>query len=735
MINILDQDLIGTVTVFGDTEHFNTFYLLPKTPRFQVDETGEPVFQMLKYKFEPTSEKEKGGGYVVFGTELSIPPKEEEAIKQKLQERVNAEAKKRRIDPAPKVKLGSIPYKDGSVDIIMMNNNKKIVESVYSAGKPSFYGANTAAFALELTEVGATVFEQALKGKGGTVIVHYSLFFDTKLGPIKAEARFNASSFYSFVQTVNVNERFCGADDYRETLTEIMNKSESVYSNVDPGSANVPEKVLQELRDWVRRSLDGAVERLMIKELPVENPEEAREWYKKNDMENVRKEVLRSRVSNYSFIYKEETYAEWDLHPKGVLTNITEMKNNEGKKINWEDHYKLIDTNDPFFETIDVAVKVNAPFNTLPVHSVEVKLTYNGKPMPIFNSPIKGEYSFSSPDDLARFACFIEDGNQKYRYSYQVNYKGSSKIYQSPEIETDEGVLQINVDDVGIFHVNILPGDINFEEVNKIQVVVQYQDTANGVPLIERQFTIDQDSPIQSIQEVIFAKRDKPYSYRCKYYMKNGKELQGDLKQENTPILYINDPFGGIKKVQLRAVGDLEADIQTIFLDVNYRDDNNNYGQSTSVALTKRQQFFDWEFPVINEQNGIITYGGNIVYTNGITKEIPLTKAKADTIMVGDAVQDHLEVIVSALLLDFDDIKLVRVQLRYSDSANRVLERKDFAFTVDKDLEQTWTVKVKDQSKMSYEWGATFYMKDGTRRTIALAPSDALSIDLVLPEA
>ncbi|WP_147355815.1 hypothetical protein [Cohnella faecalis] len=65
------------------------------------------------------------------------------------------------------------------------------------------------------------------------------------------------------------------------------------------------------------------------------------------------------------------------------------------------------------------------------------------------------EFDLRSPDDLGKFASFIANDSYKYKYSYQVNYKGEAQAYQSPEIESDEENLTINVGDIGILLVDV----------------------------------------------------------------------------------------------------------------------------------------------------------------------------------------------------------------------------------------------------------------------------------------
>lgn len=728
MININDQTLVEDVMVFAhaDKRKFNTFYLVPQNPRYQLNENGQPVFQLLKYRTQiDRPDGRIGGGFLTFGVELSVPEETESAILAELQERVDKEAKRRRIDPAPKVEIASLPLIDGSVDIAFLSNSDVIMERVYSPYPPSLFGNNNAIFAAELTPEGATIAEQALQGGvGGSIVVRYKLIFDAKLPPLKVSASWRASQFYSFIQDIDVTERICREDDYRETLSEYIRKSQSTNFVVDPGSSQIDNDIILEVEEWARRSMDTAIENLMIKELKMEDPAEARKWYKENDIEDVRKQVTKSQVSNYAFNYTRETIVPWDLYPQRALDNITELPN-----VKWEDHFMEIDLDDEFFRKLNVAVSVNAPFNSLPINSIEVKLNYNGRPMNILGSNVDGEFRFTSPNETAYFAAYVENDNWKYTYSYQINYEGSSEVFQSREISTDESQLTINVDDVGIVSVDIAPGDINFDQIKQALVTMRYTDRSRNVDMIEQQFIIDPSNPYHRFQEVIMVRRSVPYSYKVKYFMHDGKEYEIDWEQSESSRLYINDVFNGKKTVNLRGLG-FQDDVQTIFIDLVYREERNDYEQRKSLTLTSRQQFSDWSFPLVDAKVGELKYTGTIIYRDGSSKSIPETTAQSDTITVGEIVQDILEINVNAFLLDFiDTLRMAVVKLRYDDG-NGTRERKTITFTANRGLESEWVLKIKDREKSSYTWEAVYYLQDRTK--VVDGPHKTYDLDLIL---
>jgi hypothetical protein len=422
-------------------------------------------------------------------------------------------------------------------------------------------------------------------------------------------------------------------------------------------------------------------------------------------------------VADVNISFKENQVIQWPIAPQGLLPNITTMKGPDGKPFLWKDYALEVDLNDPFFRTLEVSVRVNADFANLPIFNVEAKLSYPFGP----DKPVQ-EYAFASPDDVGKFRTFVADDNRKYRYVYQVNYKGDSRVFTSEEIE---------IDDLGILVVDIAPGDINFTQVRQAQLVVRYED--QGIAPIERQFTLTPEKNTYQIREVIFKPRAQPIRYSVKYFMTDGREYEVSEKRQDAPQIYINDPFSAMKTIGLRAVGDLNAKIQSIMVDLVYKDAaNNNYTQTKSMALSKATPFFDWTFPVIDENAGEVKYAGTIQYMDGTTRDIPETVAARSTIQLGDVIADRLEVMVVPDLVDFTVVRLVNVSLRYTDAANQVDERKDLIFKAGEQA-KTWTVDLKNKAARDYQWSARFFMADGTRREVTDQPGQGETVILEVP--
>jgi len=715
MLKLVPSQTIEGVTVYSDDVAGDVFYALPEEPRFRIDENGIPVFKFIKYRLPIDREDgKKGGGFCFFDCEFTLTPEKEQAVKAQLQAQVDQRRSSAGLPPLT-VRLGQPSYTEGTSSLLLSQfAGGPLIERVAGAGSPSLFGKNVSTFAVEFTPEGATVFEEAMKGHGGVVNVVYDLKFPVRLPPLTATAWFRAEQFYSFFQTITIDESFWGDDSYRETIREQFYDSESMGVTITPGFSvgEDTDKIVSQLRDSMQRSLDEAVERKMLEAITGVS-EEGRKL-PEGDFEQVTRDIQTHKISTFTNTYTENQVLEFAPKPQGALPAITSLPN-----VNVADHFIEIDADDPFFRTLNVGVQVNADFQELPIHSVEVHLGYHDR---------VGEFVFTNPNQPQRFEAFLEDGN-KYKYWYQVNYKGESQTFKSDETSTDETQLVVNVDDLGIFDLDIVAGDLNFDQVKSAQVAVKYE---GGREPIETQFTLTKDHTQHTLQKVTFERRRQAYEYKVTYFMSDGREFRTNWTREASRPLNVNDPFSSMKTIGLRAAGDLQTKIETIFVDLKYVDELNKYELPKSVALSAQRPFEDWVFPVISDAGKVI-YTGQIRMRDGTVDEIPRTETTDSTILVGQLMEGKLQVQVLADLIDWTLVKLVTVSLEYRDEPNKIHEVKDFAFRQGQTAPFNWEVGLEDKDLVEYRWKAVFFFADGTQHDTGWSPPTSVRTIVLQP--
>src|SRR6185312_1276690 len=193
---------IKGLTVYMDDTDWTMAYVLPATPRFRIDDDGNPVFRFLKYRFPiDRADGKKGGGFLVCDAEFGVSEAEEQAVRETLQERINEQWRNMGNNtPAPQAKIGRLSYTRGTASVTILDSGGAMVEKIHNPASPSLYGKMILPITVELSPEGATLLESALQDKGGIVQVTYDLWTPVRLPPLTATVWFEASKFMTFHQ-------------------------------------------------------------------------------------------------------------------------------------------------------------------------------------------------------------------------------------------------------------------------------------------------------------------------------------------------------------------------------------------------------------------------------------------------------------------------------------------------------------------------------------------------------
>ena len=319
MLNLVPSQTIAGVAVYADDLANDVYYALPQEPRFRIDDNGIPVFKFIKYRLPIDREDgKKGGGFCFFDCEFTLTPEKEQAIKAELQPQVDQKRSAAGQPPAP-VRLGQPSYTEGTASLLLSQfAGGALIEKVAGAGAPSLFGKNVSTFAVEFTPEGATVFEEAMKGHGGVVNVIYDLKFPVRVPPLTATAWFYAQQFYSFFQTIDIDDNVWSEDSYVETIREQFYDSESMGVVITPGFTvgEETEKVIAQLRDSMQRSLEEAVERKMLEAITGVS-EEGRKL-PEGDYENVTRDIQTHKISSFTNTYTENMVLEFAPKPRAL---------------------------------------------------------------------------------------------------------------------------------------------------------------------------------------------------------------------------------------------------------------------------------------------------------------------------------------------------------------------------------------------------------------------------------
>ncbi|MCW2882158.1 MAG: hypothetical protein JWQ95_6258 [Sphaerisporangium sp.] len=701
MLRIDSVQTIAGVQVHGDDSDPHMFYAIPEQPRFRLDDTGKPVFQFLRYR---TPKKRKdgsyGGGFAIFDVEFSLTDDKRDAVLEQLKQQVGAARGRPEL-----VRLGTIQWAKGTARLNLSNVSGQFVVGVFNPASPSLFGKNITPFTIELTEEGAALCESAFKGLGGFAQVSYEMSAWVRLPPVTGTASFDSSAYYDFVQNAK-DDAGCGSDTFLNDIREEIHKSDILKVEVTSGMGT-DDRLTNQIRESLTRTLEDTAAKRMLEQLGhYEGDQTVLE-----DYETIRREYHKVKIDSFSYTITQNSAALFPFNPQGTMPNIASIVG----PANLDQYFQVIDLDHPFFRRLEVTARVNAAFEQLSIHSVDLHIDYQGRH--------SGDFHFAKEDEVYKFSCFKDGGPDEFTYQYRVNFKGASRPYESPPNLPGVGSeITLNVDDTGLLMVDIEAGAIDSTKIPLALVTVRYEPAAG--PEIEEQYAITADKKTQSLRRPIYEPRRGPVRYRIEYHEADGRTLTTTWL-ESARRIYVNTPFHNVKKINIGAMGNLDTEIDTISVDVSYADAANDYTVAETFELRKGTKTLDWEVPVIDLNAGEVTYSGYIRRFDGSVEQIPATVLQGSSILVGEQFDRVMDVQVVVDRVDFTQVALVTVELRYGDDQYMdVLVRPG-------QQPELWHVELTDVSRRQYRWSATYYMKDQTERTVSERLSD--NQKLVLP--
>jgi len=598
------------------------------------------------------------------------------------------------------------------------------VEKISKAASPSLYGDNIACFALELTDIGTAVFKSALsQGAMSIITVVYELQFLAELPPNTATGTWHASKVYSYVQTIDTEDNFWSEDSYNETISSSRYNSECLTitgTQVDNPNLTPQEnaELSANLTQSVQQALAAMVERNLLKAMEDVNPD-VKALHEGQDIEDIRRSISSTQIADLSVSFTETRAIAMTKSPQDQLPTITSLKGPDGQALRWDDYYSKVSADD-FFRDKRVTVRVNADFDKLPIFSVVVNMTY-----PHSTPPKTDQMTFTKADDVGQFESLVVGGRRDISYTYTVNYENTAFTFTSDPLTEDGDEVTVNVDDLGILALDVVADGIDFTAVPRAQVHLSYPGPGNPV---DKTFSLTAAANSQQIREIIQKARTAPVDYDVTYTLADGREVKG--KPGQIPVgaksLSISDPFSAPRSVTFH--GNL-AGTTSILLEATYRDEANSYTQKTTVMLSAEKPSFSWIFPAIDDTAGSVTYSGIITRANGTEEPIEETTTTRSLISVGKAANERV-VTVEPVLLDWTKLKVVLVSLTHPGPDGTVL-KKEFTFKDPTAVAGQWTIPLATGAESKLQSTVTYFLLDGTRRTVG--PTDETA-DTVFPE-
>ncbi len=257
-------------------------------------------------------------------------------------------------------------------------------------------------------------------------------------------------------------------------------------------------------------------------------------------------------------------------------------------QIDQSKHFLKVDGTDPFFNKFSVTVNPPNDFTGIGLLTAHIAIDYGD---PASSAGVKhGEFLFDPAHKTQQVWAAYEGLIQSTKFNFTADYKfdpesgwdGENTSYMIPTVTTDNRVVNLDPHDfLGFLHVTVMPDRIDATLVDRIEVSLQYTSKSGWTSATT--LIVNSTSAAQSWKVRLTDKTDNSYTYSTVCYLKNGSTFRTGPTTSTAAAILVNDPFPTAMNLVFQPA--LNASTQLAIVEVNYRDDANNYAFQTTFQI------------------------------------------------------------------------------------------------------------------------------------------------------
>lgn len=764
------------VVAYQDDTMFWKFYLIPGQVSVRRDAKGNPVFLLIKFAFGDQDRAEnknlpRGGGYMVFDTELSVANTVRDAIVKQLQVYVNdtwnqlkalAEAKGQSVqgaglssfhnlngaktsaslsvsdvllglgpdrpeappgDKPPKVILADPTYTKGTFRIMAPQSDALISHRIVD-GPLSLTGSNIAAANMDLTAAGATFMEKTLTnidGSGGTDLTPiqtvYELKFWARVPPVKVTVTADSRSLGASIKSIYHDYEGNGCDEdsmtHSEQTLQMAVDSGLIQVTVDSGTLELGSDFIQEIRSNALKTVMDQIKQNFFDRRPAPPPptdDKTKDFVNSDQDIYYMKTDLSYESMHFGYTETLQSIVEWSVNPQGTLqTFLAGVSPQDMKK-----YVRVIDLDDPFFKTLGLTATAFADWANEPIAFVETQFRYIGNDEN--NQPVEKVQTFTFTKDHTSdvWDPSLIGAKREYQYRWRLGYLGKDPLPFSDWKSDTSPRLNLSVENVGKVALPVLAGNIDFAQITKqVQVDVSYADLASGVPEEATTLVLNAATLTQNYNRYIYTRWDQPVRYRTRFFLKNDQTVETAWQETNVRQLLINEPNTIARlDVQLVPAGNWDGVLQTV-VNVRYEDPANQVFNDAVFNFKSSDEFRTWSVIIKDLTKRAFQYKILATFKEGgapyQTDWMNATGDQALPIVVKQA--PRLSVKLLPNLVDFKLTPIVTATLHYDDAQGNVHKVDTFPFTAVSEV--NWSFPIVSDKDRKYRAQVTHNTADG----------------------
>jgi len=755
---------VDHVTIYADDQDQNMYYMFPESPTIAIGSDGGPQFRfmifardfhLMKDAAANLDATETEGGILSMTTQLTVSDSDQAKIRAYIAGLKGFRAIY--ISPglhrfasfansgASAIKLGYPIWVDGTVQFVLLpsGGGTTFVKGEDAAKKPSLVGENLANYSVLLGQEGVELV-RGMVAKGWTPgSVDYSVTFMARIPCLTIDVTGKVSDSYEQIRT-NCCTPFYFLNRcywmYRPLgdLKDIQSKVSSLNITMSSTDFPVPDGD-KTLADQVQSTLTSTALDVI-----------------KNFLENQFFTTFSSGAGSADgssaggssdgsgspppagslFLRPRSQTNEIDFHVS-FEKNIPVTKNPNRALLDImsaDDVKKRIvsaDLSDPYFQILDVTVRVTADFQDDPIAAINVFMEYDQTDDASgLRKTYAKEFTFVTGAEVFSFQTVMAknaDGSPKdtYRYSTQINYKASAQPVTTPPRDVNDRALIIGYNQLNCVRVQASWGAIPTDAISRVQVHFDYPDKTLGIASLQKDVYLSPDHTTDTWFTYTGSNPSTEYTSAISYFFTSGERLDLPAQKSSLPTQIVNAPFVDTMTVTFIPQGTFPP-LASIVVSARYKDKASGYTQADMHTLSSSGDSWTWPVRLLDKKQRSIEYKADIKNADGSVVPGDWSPGTEGTILVGQATQQIMEVDVIPALLDLQKTwKLVVVHLKYEDPNHNVALDQIFQINAANSSQPfSWRVPIADPHVNKYTYEIDAYGFDATNKVIGPLQTD-----------
>lgn len=775
MLSLFDSFVVPGVeyvTIYKDDQDANLYYMLPEYPRMSLAGDGGPQFNLVIFARDfhlfkdaaaDLASTETEGGLITMTTELSVTEDDQTKIRNYIAGGGYRSFRSIFVSPeifhfelvqpqADAIRLSYPVWVDGKVQFTLIPaGGDTFVKATAGSDKPSLMGSNLANYQALLGQEGVGLFNDMV-GKGWTPgMVSYGVTFLARIPSLTVDVTGSMQDTFQ-----NIRDNFCspywwyGRLYYRwvvpfNDLQQIRNKIASLTINVnatnfpsDNPDKSIASDVEQKLTDLAMDVIKDFLTNQFFttfNQLGAQDSSSSSNGSSSSDgsppTENlILKNFEQQQTNQIDFHIKYNENVPVTKNPSRALLDIIPADQVSKRIIQ-------ADLSQPYFQILDITVRVTADYQTDPIAAIKVHVEYDQTDETGGGRKTQNqEFGFLTGQEVFRFQQVMAkaaDGSPKDTYTYwsEIQYKASEQTDKTTPQTVNDRILIIGYNQLNCIRVQASWGAIPADTIDRVAVHFNYPDPKLNLATAQKDVSLTPSAPVDTWFTYTGGNPSIEYEYQVSYFMASGQRIDVPAQKGTSSTLVVNSPFEDTLSVTFVPQGEFPP-TNTVMVSTRYAD-SSGYTQTAVHQFTSLSDTWTWVVRLHDKAQRAFQYKTDVTYTDGSSDQGEWVAGTEGTILVGaPGGRKIMEVDVIPAMLDLQkQWKLVIVKLKYEDSANNVSQDKVFEITAANAGDQlAWKFPIMDPKQQKYSYEVDAYGYDGASKTVGPLQTDSQALVL-----